>query len=381
MRFQNITALGLVATIGAVSPHTAIAGDVTDLYFQQAVERYFEYSQNARTFGMAGSSVQTSTDSSSVLGNPAGLGLMPQGEFSATYSYNTISGDEFPTNFGVDQTSNMASGMLALPLSPVENDLPRYGNLGLAWTTSDSNWHDDTFDTRSERNQIVAAYSYGVSKTLSFGYSIGWTDDKFQSREIFNYPMGDGFRHTLGAHWKQSPSLSFASALTVGHGNRHALYGPGITGDSDILQVGFDTGLEYSLENKAVIALGLDYRHLSSDGEVVTSIPANFVGGDENGNIYNIRLGVEYPVSEMIDLRAGYRFAGLESYKYNRVELNDLNGSANYSALSLGAGVKFPVAGNYIESVNLDYGVEYREVGEGDWQHVVTVSVPFGLCS
>jgi hypothetical protein len=28
----------------------------------------------------------------------------------------------------------------------------------------------------------------------------------------------------------------------------------------------------------------------------------------------------------------------------------------------------------------VDYGVEYRDVGNNDWQHLVSVAAPFDLC-
>jgi hypothetical protein len=75
-------------------------------------------------------------------------------------------------------------------------------------------------------------------------------------------------------------------------------------------------------------------------------------------------------------------YGGNLSYDYERAELNDLNGnSAKYNAWTAGAGVVFPIGKEYyVESVNLDYGVQYRAIAENDWQHVVTVSAPFSPC-
>lgn len=374
--------LSLIVTLVALTFRAnmpVMADETTDLYFQQVVERYFEYPQNARTFAMAGSSVVTSTDSSSILGNPAGLGLMGGGEFSGSYSYNTISGDEYPTGEGVSQDGSIGSTLLALPIGPTTEGLPEYGNFGIAWDGYTSTWSDDTFDTESERIQLTAAYAYGFSDSFSLGYSLGWTDDRFQSKQIFNYPMGAGFKHTLGAVYRVNSDWNLGASTFVGHGTHHALYGPGIKGDSDSLQVGFDLGATYQW-GQALLAAGLDYRHLNTDGEVIESLPANVAGGDENGNIFNVRLGAEYLFTDWFRARAGYRYAGLASYKYNRVELNDLNGSAFYNAWTLGAGFVIPVSGHYVKVINVDYGVEYRAVGDNDWQHVITVAVPFNLC-
>lgn len=364
----------------AALPALTFADNVTDLYFQEVIQRYFEYPQNARTFGMAGSSVQTSMDSSSVLGNPAGLAFMREGEVAGTYSYNKISGDEYPTRVGVDQTENNGSAMFAIPIGPRHDDIPRFGNLGMAWTYRNGNWNDDTYDTDTETTQVAVAYGIPVSDTTSIGYSLGWTDDRFQSKAIFDYPMGNGFRHTLGATFKM-PDMIVGTSLMAGHGTHHALYGPGIEGDSRTLEFGADVGLEFKVSPATTLAVSADYRHLTSDGDVVASIPANVVGGDKNGNMFDARVGLEQALNEEVKVRAGYRFAGLSSYRYNRVELNDLNGSAYYNAFTLGAGYRYPINSQYIRSINLDYGVEYRLVGENDWQHVVTLSIPFNVCS
>lgn len=371
-----------VLTVGLVAyANTSQADEVTDLYFQQVIERYFEYPQNARTFGMAGSSWITARDSSSVYGNPAGLGWMSDGEFSGTYGYNTISGEEFPTGQDVSQEGGMGSALLAMPLGPTTNGLPYYGNIGLGWNYSEATWLDDTFDTETERQQVSLAYAIPVSDSVSLGYSLGWTEDDFQANRIFNYPMHAGFRHTLGALYKQSEELLIGSTLTIGHGEHRALYGPGIVDESDNLQVSFGIGAEYLMNSATAIAFTADYTNLDSNGELVSSIQPNIVGGDENGNLFNIRLGVEHDFNERLTGRAGYRYAGLASYKYNRVELNPLNGSAYYNAWSLGLGTSFPVSSHYVKQILLDYGVEYRAVGNDDWQHLVTISVPFEVCA
>lgn len=380
MHMWNVKVIGCFCVIAApLWGNMSRADDVTDLYFQQSIERYFEYPQNARTFGMAGSSVPTSRDSSSVIGNPAGLAAMRGGEVSGSYGFSRLSGNEFPTDVGVEQRTNAGQGMIAFPIVPRLNDRSEYGNFGLAWSTESGDWHDDSFDTEMERTTVTAAYAVPISDTVNLGYSLGWFDDRFQSHAVFDYPMGNGLRHTLGAQWQQSRDTQVGAALLVGHGRHHALFGPGIKGDSDMLQVGADVGVEQRME-RWLVAVRANYSHLSSDGEVVSSIPQNVVGGDENGNIFGLAAGLEYQIDRNITVRGGYRLAGLDSYRYNRVELNDLNGSAYYNAWTLGAGWSFPVHSDYVTEVDLDYGVEYRDVGDHDWQHVITASIPFSVC-
>ena len=357
----------------------AQADDTSDFYFQQVIERYFEYPQNARTFGMAGSSVMTSTDSSSIVGNPAGLGFMRGGEFSGSYGYSRTSGTEFPTGENVTAVRNAGSGMLALPLGPTLGALPQFGNLGVAWSEADGRWDNDSFDTLSRRDQIVVSYAYAINENVSVGYGVGWTRDKFQSKDIVNYPMGDGFKHTLGVSWQPVERWAFGATSFVGYGKHSALYVPGTDGDSRTTEYGSSVGAQYRFDVMTV-AFGGDYRHLHSDGDVESSIPANVVGGDENGNIFNIRAGVEVPFADWFLLRGGYRFAGLATYKYNRSELNDLNGSAYYHAWTLGAGFIIPLSSDYFPELHVDYGIEYRDVARDGWEHLVTLSVPIEFC-
>ncbi len=370
----------LLTFIIAAAPAVTFADDATDLYFQEAMERYYAAPQSARTFAMEGSSVTTSSDSSSTFGNPAGLGFMRGGELAGTYIHDRISGDEFPTDMAVEQEANDGTATLAIPLGPTLHDLPRWGNLGLAWYGGSSRWNDDSFDTLTRQDQIAIAYAYAIDPDLSVGYSLAWVHDKIQSKDIFDYPMSNGFRHTLGVQWDSDATNTWGATVTVGHGQHNALYGPGITDESDTFEFGTALGWSYRWNDLTTVSIGADYRHLGSDGDTQRSIPQNFVGGDENGNLFNARAGVEYTFSDWLTLRGGYRYAGLSNYKYSRVELNDLNGSAYYNAFSLGAGFAIPVSSRYIDAIYIDYGIEYRNVGRDDWEHVVTVSVPFDLC-
>lgn len=353
---------------------------MTDLYFQTSLERYFAYPENARTFGMAGSSTLTSRDSSSIYGNPAGLAAMQDGEFSASYGYNQISGDEFPTGIGVDQKGNFGSALLAVPIGPTLQGPSCYGNLGLSFNIYDTHWQDDSYDTSTERQQVSAAYAIPVSDEWNLGYSLGWTDEAYHSEMIVAYPMHEGFLHTLGADYQAAEDMRVGLQVNYGHGDHRALYGPGIVRTAKNRQLGIGVGLEYDYDATTLLAFLADYTHLETERGVELSIPANVVGGDENGNIFNLRAGVEHSFNEQLRGRAGYRFAGLASYHHDRVELNPLSGSAYHSAFALGLGYTFNTTGHIIQQIGLDYGVEYRTAGDGDFQHLVTIVIPFEMC-
>src|SRR5687767_10621554 len=106
----------------------ALADGRADYYQQLAHQRYFDSLQNARTFGMGGSSMPTSQDSSSITTNPAGLGLMQDAEVSASYGRDYISGNDI-TDFGdVQQDFDHGHALAAMPLAPQYDALPLYGN-------------------------------------------------------------------------------------------------------------------------------------------------------------------------------------------------------------------------------------------------------------
>jgi hypothetical protein len=373
-------ALAAIFTILIGSTNSQAENKISDFYFQEAMERYYNNPSTSRLLGMGGSSSLTSIDSSAIVGNPAGLGFMQRGELSGTYGHNTISGDEFPSGQGIEQTSNSGLGLLAIPLGELPDQTPKFGNLGVGWNGNFSDWNDDSFDTHAKQTKVYGSYALAVSDELSLGYNLAWNKDKLQANDIFNYPMANGFRHTLGAMYKVAPGWIVGSTLLVGHGRHHAQFEPGPTGISKTNQFGAGFGAQYQFD-ATTFAANIDYSHLVTHGDVDLSIPANYVGGDEKGDVFNTRVGVEQMIDDSIALRAGYRFAGLASYDYSRPELSSLDGSAYYNAFTLGAGLLINTDWDYLPQVKVDYGVEFRAVGNDDWQHAVTISLPFNVCA
>ncbi len=368
-----------VLSLGAVT--TVQADGRRDLYTQQAQQRYYPQQQNARTFGMAGSSVVTSSDSSSVVGNPAGLGLMWGGDFSGTYSNDTLSGNEHPSYREVEEDRNIGQTLLALPLGPVTNGTPDFGNVGLGWTGFNSDYGDDTFNTKSNGYRVTGAYALGLTDTLSFGYSLSYYKDSLRS-DLYDYSMNDGFRHTFGVSSIVSDALTVGASFFFGNGDhatRFKLADAKFGSDTD--SSGFELGAAYKLSESTLVAVSGDYQHFKAGGDILSSDPEIVPGGKERGDTFAVRVGVEQLISDYLTARAGYRFQANTNYHFSRPELEVLNGSATYNAWTLGLGLKLPIDGTYIKSVNLDYGVEYRSVGYQDWQHVVTLSTPFDLCS
>ena len=365
--------------ITLLSTELASADGRRDLYFQQATERYFNLPQNARTFGMAGSSVVTSHDVSSVIGNPAGIGMMQDGEVSFSYGYNTLSGNEHPTYAEVEQQTHSGSFLGTMPIGPVKDDLPDYGNLGLGWSGYQGELDDDSYGVEPKGYRVHGTYGIAISPELSVGYGLSYLHDDYTGDD-FEYPMKNGFRHTLGALAKINQDLSIGGDAFLGHGRHKAkIYSSEVEANSDLIEAGLDLGVAYKIE-QTLLTASADYQHYGANGDL-RSGPDYFVfGGDENGNAFAVRVGIEQNIDDLIALRAGYRYQANSDYSFNRQELDELDGSAKYNAFTLGLGATLPVDGKYVKKIKLDYGVEYRDVAYDDWEHLLTVSVPFGVC-
>ena len=371
------------ATAGILGAATLAFADGQDQYYiAQAAQRYFEQGQNARTFGLGSSAIVTSRDSSSIIGNPAGLGLMTGGEFTGSYGYNELSGEEIESWDNIKAKQNYGAGLLAFPIGPVENDLPDYGNFGLGWSGIQSDT-TDSIDTDAYITNIHGAYAKAIDPDLSVGYALTWQHNKLQS-DLYDYTMDNGFRHTVGFQQIVDDNLTIGGDFFFGHGSydttlRSANGASVGVGDSNVKAHGFDVGLAYAMEHTTFFA-SVDYTAMkTTSGGVQAANPEIVVGGDESGTFFTPKAGVEYAANDDIILRGGYRYLARQAYHFDREELNGLDGAAKTNAYSLGIGLNLPVHDNYIKALRIDYGVEYRNV-TGDWQHLVTLAVPFDVC-
>jgi hypothetical protein len=382
MKKQNLTRGAVFALIAAVVSNSAVADSkkAHDFYFQQSQKRFFGQPQNARTFGMAGSSVATSSDSSSTVGNPAGLGMMQKGDFSVSYSNNEISGREFPSGDRIREKEGMGSVLMAVPLGPVKDDLPDFGNLGFGWSGRTGDWgSSDDLNTDSDAYQLTLAYGAAIDKDTSIGYSLTYNNDKLRS-DIYNYKMTNGFNHTVGLQNQVSEDLSLGAQVNVGHGS-HGLRSTAGNESVDQLSVGTAFGAALKLAPETTLTGSADYTYYRNNGDGVVADPRIVFGGDSFGHVGSVRVGIEHMLADWVALRGGYRYAANFNWEYDRPELDGLDGSAKFNAWSAGLGLKHDLGqDSFIQAVHLDYGVEYRALGNDDWQHVITLSAPFDLC-
>lgn len=380
MNKQNLTKGALLALIAAVVSNSAVADEKAhDFYFQQSQKRFFGQAQNARTFSMGGSSVATSSDSSSTVGNPAGLGMMKQGDVSVSVGVNDISGNEFPSGAGIKEQETTGSVLAAVPLGPVKDDLPDFGNLGFGWTGRSGDFGNDSLDTDTDAFQVALAYGAAIDKDTSIGYGLTYNNDKVRA-DIYKYKMSNGFNHTVGIQSNIDKDLSVGAQVNLGHGS-HRLNSNDGNETVDQVNVGTGFGAAYKLAPETTLTGSIDYTYYRNNGDDVVNDPRIVFGGDSFGHSGNVRVGIEHWLVDWLAVRGGYRYAANFNWEYDRPELDELDGSAKYNAWSAGVGLKYDLGeGSFFRSVNLDYGAEYRAVGNDDWQHVASLSAPFDLC-
>jgi hypothetical protein len=47
----------------------------------------------------------------------------------------------------------------------------------------------------------------------------------------------------------------------------------------------------------------------------------------------------------------------------------------------MGAGLNYTFdQDSMIQAIKADYGAQYRDIGDGDWLHMVTLGTPFDIC-
>jgi hypothetical protein len=359
-----------------------------EFYFQQNQQRFVVQPQEARMFGMAGSTAMTSANALSTVTNPGGLGRMRYGDLSLGYSKNEITGHTFPEGASVEDSQDMGQVYGATPLGPRLNELPEYGNLGFGWFGRSGDWDNGPAqaieDTDSDTYQLSAGYGAAVGEKASLGYSLTYLHDTFDSRD-HSYDSAGSFQHNLGMQFFDDPATVWGASLIIGHGEHnlnHRIDGRR-NQDVDQLNVGIAGGVEHAMDD-VTLSGGVDYTYYdnSGDNSLLANDPESVFGGDSTGHAMNVRVGFEHRAAEWFAWRLGYRYAANFDWDYDRDELDDLSGSAKYNAYTAGAGLHFAMdEGSFIRALNIDYGVEFRDVGDNDWQHYVTMSTPFDLCA
>lgn len=354
-KIAGVIAAGAILFAGA-----AIADGRQDYYTQTEVLGFFNNPQNARTIGMAGSSVATSSDSSSVVGNPAGLGWLKDADVSATYYRNQISGDDSSNSHEIQADVDGGQALASIPLVPTLDGTPRYGSLGFGWAgfKADS---DTVADDSYKNYSLNLAYGKDLSDQASVGYAIAYNQNKQEQKGGASAKLTDGVNQTVGLQYKTSKDTTWGVSTHYGFGSYDykGSYprAKASTTTEDVSNWGADLGWGHQI-GKTLWTASTDYNLYNSQYR------------DDFG-AWNFRVGLEQSLTQSIKGRLGYRYAAIVGN-----DLGNDNNNVKYSAVSLGLGF------NLAKWLTADYGTEYRHVGDGsDWSHYVTLSVPFSLCN
>ncbi len=353
------------------------ASPLSEFYINQALERYFVLPQDAETLSLAGSTELTCKNSTCLYLNPAGLGQLAHSEFSATLGFSIIDGEYFPTEEGLEQSEYHGNGILAFPLGSTKNGRPRYGSLALGFSRYDGHT-DDVIHTTPDGHRRSLAYGYSPFENLSLGYSFTFYDDQLRS-EFADLHSHSRLLHNWGIQLRPSDDLEIGTSFKLGIGQSDTEdFRFDSNGLSHIREYSGALGIKKTMD-PLIIALSFDYTRVQSKGNLnEVAIPV-VIGGTEQGNIYNIRFGSSYNINDNFLIRAGIRWQNIESYNFERPDLEGLNGDVRGLGWSTGLGYIFNGKKNPQMRIALDYGFEYLDIGKGSWQHLITLRVPFTI--
>ena len=349
-----------------VMPQGWAGGDEEEYLIQHNGRKHFWFPSDARVVGMGGAYVSLAGDPSAVYGNPAALGTIEQLHLRVSYFWDEISGDlpsALPFRVGIEEDLHGPSGVMVVPNPWFE------GALGLGFNNYWSDV-DDPGDTTSHGQTWLAAYGLPLGEQLFLGYGLGYFQQEQDRRtnaafgQVGGSQEGRLYSHRLGLLYQVVDPVTLGLLLTYGHGNssRSLEGGPSAHGEHE--QLSARLGGSWRVLERTLIASDLELTSVDMDSHAYVPNPID-VG--EEGDAVGWHLGVEQGITEWLSLRAGYRFQ-VDDYNFNSAPAMD--DRITYQALSCGAGVLF-------DKFNIDYGLEYRDIGDGDWLHVISTGVKF----
>jgi len=375
----------------ANSQGLGITQDEQDFLIGSRKARYFDHPHTARSLGMGRSTRSTTGNVTSLFGNPAGLGWITGPELALTYSHDEISGKE--------QVPMQDEFLLAADGFNDEDIDEEFDYTGLqlacpAWAGSGilsvGGYYDESetsglLNTHSHRYRLAAGYAIPINACWTAGYALSYFNDEVHN-DFSDYDMDNGFRHSFGLQYHPCSTVAFGV---------HGFFADGDTDldsddatfivegadEGDLESWGIETGLEWSCRPTTVVALAFDYTEYEFDGgKYVPMGGANaseIRSYEEDIDTWGLHVGVEEKINECLFARVGYRYEenDFESTERGRFfgsvipEMRDLD--SDYHAVSGGLGFLWK------ENLTLDYGIEYRWVGDGDLTNTVTARFHF----
>jgi opacity protein-like surface antigen len=375
-----LLAFSLVAAVCFVQPVFAGQDDIEDWIIQSRLDRYYRLPDTARVLGMGGSSRVTSTDIASVFGNPAGLGFISRPELGLNYSHDWDSGEEYaPGFFDTTEPDKALGSAVPQKVKSHKNQgglqlvLPCFscGVFGFGGWVEDKDYNDFR-DSEANRYLLNAGYGYKVNDCFSFGYSLTYFNDEVDDFYA-DYDLEDGFRHTFGLMLKPCPNAVFGVSTFFAHGNPDVKV-PGLgTRSGDLDSYGVEFGYSWQVLERTLLAASVDYTINEYDGSIYDPFQDEFQSSDEQIKGWGFHVGLEQNYFDCLLARVGYRYQTNDYENHLRGEFfrDDQDYDANYHAISTGLGWV------YNPSLTIDYGVEYRFIGDGDVNNTVTARFHF----
>lgn len=358
-----LVVLALLALSQLFSPALSVAADSEPYFIQHSQRRYFDLPHSARDVALGTSSVATSREVTSLFGNPAGLGWLEKYEMSLTFRLDQLSGRDFPMNSSIDDDLHTGTVQFAIPLKGGQ-----WGVLGVGGSLYGSDI-DDSVDTENDGYTLHLGYARRLGDRWSIGYALGYHRD--EEEDTFAYTeMDDGLSNRMGVQYLATEKL------IIGMSGFYGFATP--TTEINILgrhgakrkSWGLDFGAGWQVLEKVLVCASVDYVDYEVNGDV-ENLPLMIDESlDEDGESLGIHLGVEGTVTERLDLRLGYRYENTD-YRFSNVFAQPLSDTINYHAVSTGLGF------NVSEALELDLGVEYRFIEDGDMTPTATLKYQF----
>ncbi len=356
------------------------ADEIEEWIVESRLDRYYDLPKTARVVGMGGASLVTSSDISSVFGNPAGLGFVVGPEVGITYSHDEFSGTDFsyePFNYqdpdkaagdpiyrGSKARKNMGGLQLVLPCYS-------RGVFGFGLWVDDADY-SDIEDTDARRYILNAGYGYKVNDCLSIGYSLNYFNDDLDD-DWGDYELEDGFRHNFGLQLRPCQGMTFGASTYFAHGNPETSISHFGSDEDDLDAWGVEFGYSWQVLPCTLLAASVDYQDRDGSGMIYAPNQDEVQRFNEDIKGWGFHVGMEQNYRDCLFPRLGYRYQ-TNDYDYSQYgEYFRDNGSfdANYHAVSWGLGWAYNC------NLSLDYAMEYRFIGDGDINNTVTARFHF----
>ncbi|MBX7139199.1 MAG: hypothetical protein K1X83_14590, partial [Oligoflexia bacterium] len=328
---------------------------------------------DAWSLSMAGSADVVCRSASCIYLNPAGLASLRHTTLVLSADATERNGNEFIENKSITELSNSGYAVLAVPLGRTQAPVTKLGTFALAYARYKGEVNDRI---RSAPDGHLRSFGYGYgSEEAAIGYSFTFYDDQLHSK-LADLHSHSRFLHVFGVQSRLSGGLEAGATFKLGIGQSDTEeIKTQQNGLSHLREYAGDLGLTYRWSN-ASLSAAMDYFHVQSRGNLGNTHPAVVIGSDEGGNGYGIHLGGEWQILDVLPLRAGVRWYEVADYEFDNPNLLDLSGGVDGFGYATGIGYILKV--DSVERARLDYAMEYFTPGRGAWQHLVTLTIPFG---